>query len=717
MSCTFIPIALCCIFLTFNPLSVLSSTPAFRWDQRIFILHVGDASTPPLHKSLKALCEVTGGSYVQINPSVSSISMIFNQIFPPKPRPSTMADPLRLPSMSTPQAQLDEAPIQTVASSVFVNGGPVCSFQCMEGGRLKKPTIHRAMLLFAGVCEHPRWILRAESSPSTQLHAKSVQSPIWCIPESHFPSKKLDVLPPRPSQPILSYSRNYQAADSLVFDPYFVIKALHHLEKMQLSIHQLILDAGENPPPLINRMLQRDVYICEWLGGTLKKCSNEAFDQLHAPKTVGGREHFPVCVRGAGRLTPGGDAILNIGILHVPDKWLALKDFVDSPSQLSDKLSTLTLLPPDAHILIPLLIKLAEMEIRVLKKKEGKVEVPKSGALAGLIKRKNSTCAAARAIPMDDEWKAELRAYLFRLPHYYLTAIRQVLSPLLPPNMLPLISFDGHESLPCYSPTCLIKIQNGEKAALDGNDWLRSMEQQMHSHRSAIREQLPIEQNTAKPKKGSHQGESTVLFRYGHFDPRLPEHLYLNSLRALPPPKDDRPLTAKAGALDPITLLSSSCLLAFYESRRRWIFGGTGLTTRGLHVEGVNTDGVNVHHYNFNQKLDDNPLLTLAGIGADTTSCTPIARMGDFKERLHFSPTVFVDFEGRGAIGTAITTSSDGSPQYCVDDEAIPLHFFDSNSGEFCDSPQNRSRARLAVNFGNVSLYVYDSCYSSRRCN
>lgn len=129
-----------------------------------------------------------------------------------------------------------------------------------------------------------------------------------------------------------------------------------------------------------------------------------------------------------------------------------------------------------------------------------------------------------------------------------------------------------------------------------------------------------------------------------------------------------------------------------------------GLTTRGLHIEGVNNDGVNVHHCNPNQKTEDERLITLAGVGADETISSPIARMGDFKERLSFAPTNFVDYCGcSSAVGAAVTTASDGSPKYSVDDDVLPLHFFDAASGEFMDSPQARSRARLMINFGNVS--------------
>jgi hypothetical protein len=233
------------------------------------------------------------------------------------------------------------------------------------------------------------------------------------------------------------------------------------------------------------------------------------------------------------------------------------------------------------------IFQLAEAELRVLQKTETKEVEPKSGALAGLIKKKNNSVAAAKAIHMDDDWKSDFRAYLFRLPHYYLPAIRHVLSPMLPPSILPLLNFDGHESglpFPCYSPTCLHKIQNGEKAARDHNERLRNIEQRMHMHRSMHEALLAsghvqsMERNSSTLKKGLQQGGDKISFGYGQYDPRVPEHRYLNSLRNLPPPKKDHKVPAKIGVLDPITLLPSTCLLAFYESRRRWIFGGTGLS-------------------------------------------------------------------------------------------------------------------------------------------
>ena len=53
------------------------------------------------------------------------------------------------------------------------------------------------------------------------------------------------------------------------------------------------------------------------------------------------------------------------------------------------------------------------MELRILKKLESKEAVPKAGAMTGLIKKKVSSVMAARAIHLDDNWKADFRAYLF----------------------------------------------------------------------------------------------------------------------------------------------------------------------------------------------------------------------------------------------------------------------------------------------------------------
>ena len=687
----------------------------FRWDQRIFILHIGNASTPPLHKSLRALCEVTGGCYMKVNPSQPSLQKILTRISPPKPRQHSIPDPLRLPSMPTQVIPDESVDSQLDNANLFVNGGPICSFQCLEGGGQGMPSLHRAMLLFSGSCEQQRWIL----ANGLDISLSQVQTPIWNIPESHFPSKKLDTLPPRPSQPLLHYSRNFQGVGSQVFDPYYVMKALHHLDKLNVTIRQLLVAAGDNPPPIINRMIQRDVYICDWLGEHESTAKDETSNSSGAPRTVAGREHFPVCCRGAGRPSlsgEGSDNILNIGILHVPHNWLKLKDVAKtdmasmSDKKLEERLPTLTLLPPDADRLIPLLIKIAEMELRIIKKIDSKEVASRSGATSGLIKKKVNSTAAARAIHMDDNWKADFRAYLVRLPPYYLPAVRRVLRPMLPPSVVSLLNFDSQESLSllCFSPTCLVKIQNGEKSARNSNDWLRNNELRMQRTTSMHEVQMAAENNTGRSftgQGGRQNMAAEVSFGYGQYDPRMTEHQYLNMLRNLPPPWKNGQQEAPVNTSLPsrIALLPKSCLLPYYESRRRWIFGGTGLTTQGLHVEGVNNDGTNTHRYDASNKPEDQPLLALAGL-ANTTSSAPIARMGDFKERLNFTPVSFVDYGT--STGASITTSSNGSPQYSVDDDVLPLNFFDNTTGLFTDSPEARARARLMISFGNVSFML-----------
>lgn len=274
-------------------------------------MHIADSSTPPLHPNLRALCEVTGGADIKIQPSISSFSKLLARLAPPRPNPYSIPDPLRLPSMPE-QSQIKNDTQQN--KTYFTNGGPVVGFQAFEGGG----SLHRAMLLFAGSCEQTRWIFIPTTDAATEVQAY-VQSPVWSFPESFYPSKKLDTLPPRPSQPLLHYSRNYQAVGSPSFDPVYVMKAIHHLDQLQSSIHKQLIEFGESPPPIVNRMMQRDVYICEWLGGTEQNTADKQVgpNQSGAPRTMPGREHFPVCVRGAGRPTvsgEGGDNVLNVSM-------------------------------------------------------------------------------------------------------------------------------------------------------------------------------------------------------------------------------------------------------------------------------------------------------------------------------------------------------------------------------------------------------------------
>ncbi len=147
--------------------------------------------------------------------------------------------------------------------------------------------------------------------------------------------------------------------------------------------------------------------------------------------------------------------------------------------------------------------------------------------------------------------------------------------------------------------------------------------------------------------------------------------------------------------------LPHECLLAFYESRRRWIFGGTGLSCSGLAVEGVHNSGSNVHHCKNNRSLMDAPLLSLTGVGASTIEMTPIKNMGEFKGRLLFTKQPFMGYGCNDSTISAATTAADGSPIWSMSDESLPLGFFDPKTAEFNDSLENRIRAKLSINFGN----------------
>ncbi len=288
---------------------------------------------------------------------------------------------------------------------------------------------------------------------------------------------------------------------------------------------------------------------------------------------------------------------------------------------------------------------------------------------------------------------------------------------MLPPSVLSLLP-DNQEPLPslCFSRACLMKIKNGEQLARDGNDWLRSIERDLRQRKSKSAHDAPVASTVVmsstysvgrgviEPQLGSTKS------KHGQFDPQsMTEHSYKESLRSLPPPRIDK-IDSRDGnsssspysVLDILNDLPSSCLLPYYESRRRWIFGGgTSLTTRGLHVDGVNNDGVNTQHFSSNEKVDDEPLITLARVGADTTNQKKISEMGDFKERLAFNRVPLVGYGGSNASGSAVTTAADGSPTFTADDEVFPLNFFDPKTGEFIDNCQIRAKARQMINFGN----------------
>jgi hypothetical protein len=112
--------------------------------------------------------------------------------------------------------------------------------------------------------------------------------------------------------------------------------------------------------------------------------------------------------------------------------------------------------------------------------------------------------------------------------------------------------------------------------------------------------------------------------------------------------------------LDVLGDLPAQCLMAYYESRRRWIFGGPSLTTHGLHVEGVNNDGSNSQRCGrtWNDKMECP--LTLAGVGVSVMNETSTSKMGDYRERW-VDKTVI----NRRALSAAIDASNDNFASDC----------------------------------------------------
>ena len=469
---------------------------AFRWDQRTFCLGIGEHGDS-LHPSLRALCDVTGGFHTAIK-NVSYISKVSEQLLqliaPPIPNEWPLPNPLYLPFSPQHTSDNNMNDIGRDEGGVFVNGGPICCFQQLEP-TLNGTTspIHRAMLLYA-----PN-VNKIDDSTSSTV-TKLAPSPIWCIPESYFPSKKLDSLPSRSAQPILNYSRQYQIIGTNIFDPIYIMKLIHRLDQIVMSNRSMVHGINSKQTQH-EHVLQCDMYFCEWL----KQIEG---DIQQRPKTQQGQEFFPVCVRGAGRpsLSEGDDNVLNIGILHLPH----------NNTQNKPKPSTLTLLPPEPHILIPLLLKAAEVENRALKKGLEKGE--KMSLDASKI-QKNLNIISKNVL-LDENWLSEFRAYLFRLPPYYIFSLRVCLRQLLPSRCQSLIGIDSVDNIvsQCFSRQCLHKIRSGEQLSRDNVDRLERKEEE---HRTKLCD-------------GNDQKQDDI--GYGHFDKRLPINNYLNALRHMPPP-------------------------------------------------------------------------------------------------------------------------------------------------------------------------------------
>lgn len=672
----------------------------FRWDQRIFCLGVGGregvSSSQHFHPQLRALCEVTGGSHWMVRNSGTLQQVtdaILKRISPPLPRELPIQDPLFQRAGNSSSSLLPVSPLAPVtavtvpAGSSFVSGGPVCCFQALEAEEGGRPPVKlRAMLLYTA----------STATCNAQRDAQILSSPLWCIPESFYPSKKLDTLPPRQAQPLLYFSKYPFNLGGKSFEPIQVIKMLHRLDQLIAANRKI---TGQTA-----KYLHRDVYVCEWLAPEGGK---------PVPISISNRvEYFPVFVPGAGRpMSEDTENYLNIGILHVPANCSTLACLATP-----NRLATLTLLPPEPHILLPLLIRAAEAENRLLTKLEASKNAAAAagGTKTGLAQKQ---ALAKAVIPIDDHWRSEFRAYMFRLPPYYQLALKRALRSVLPTSAHSLLHIEAMDSLAlqCYSVVCAQKIRNGEQIARDFNERLERQEAGLRRQGAAQSGDLSTKAyNDEKPLK------------YGQFDTRTSTDSYLAALRNMPAPwrvgtagqrtqenkkgREGKSDTASdtgddgespKSIVDTLGDLPATCLMAYYESRRRWIFGGTGLTTRGIIVEGVNNDGTNSQCGRPGPDNQEESLLSFAGVGVSSLNQTTTTKMGDYRERLLFSRSPVVGCGSNDAAGVSATTAIDGSPTWSVDDDALPMTFFNPQTGEFADSVQARVRSRLMVNFGN----------------
>jgi hypothetical protein len=505
----------------------------------------------------------------------------------------------------------------------------------------------------------------ATQNPQTESSTVALSPPLFCIAESYFPNKMLDTLPPRSAQPKLYYSRYPAVLGSKSFVPIQVIQQLHRLDQLLISNHKR--KAVTTPV----RLLHRDVYICDWReaeGGTVKP-------DPPLPSNV--PEYVPVFVPGAGRpsLSEDGENYLNIGILHIPTVTPASNG--PGPNRTSaSNLTTLTLLPPEPQILLPLLLRVAELEHRAWKKSLEANQM------------KSATASSVEALPtkvhvsIDEAWKSEFRAYLFRIPPYYHNAVKRCLRPILPSSLHSLLHLESMDVIvsQCFSKVCHQKIRNGEVIA---KEYTERMERQEAMIRFSKAGAASIIESTGQLTDADlHPKQQKV----GHYDPRCSTDSYLASLRSIPAPwrlfgsnhdsveggktekqasptlgSQLKPLTSPTSALDDLGDLPADCLLAFYESRRRWIFGGPGLTVRGLHVEGVPNDGSNSQRRVSTASGETNDqyecLLSIGGVGASTLNQTTTTKMGEYRERLLFSRSPIVGYGSNDAAGVSATTA------------------------------------------------------------
>jgi integrator complex subunit 6 len=626
-----------------------------------------------------------------------------------------LSDPISLLSYGQ---QQKKNTIKRPNGGMFVNGGPLVIFQALESDMSagKATTKHRAGIFYVPITHGDA------SAPSACGDDSSIpmfQPPVWCIPESFFPSKKLDALPPRPAQPCLLFSRFPSRLGSKCFEPSSVMKALARLDQLVLANLKLIAPSGAFANQQ-SRFLKRDVYICEWIAVDGKG--------LEGPTNPQNTEFFPVLVAGAGRptLSDGEGNYLSIGILHVPPRT----QNVSFPSSAAAQSSTLTLLPPEPHVLLPLLIRAAESEHRALKKAVAVIEHSSKDSLSiGLVHKQAS--AASRTVHLDESWRSEFRAYLFRLPPYYQNALKRSLRGVLPSSAHSLLNTDSNEgalALQCFSKICLQKIRTAEQMAKNANERLERQEAELRRRGMPILDKPSRtdqhqhqQQQSSRSNIGSDSSKNAVnTIKFGQYDPRCPVESYLAALRQMPAPwripstagsavtsnpKSNNTFSKESAenenAMDALGDLPGNCLMAYYESRRRWIFGGSGISMRGVHVDGVNNDGSNVQRCGAVKDKSTESLLSFAGVGVSELNATSTAKMGDYRERLLWSRAPVVGYGANDSSGVAATTSQNGAPVWSVDNDAMPIAFFDERTGDFVDSVQARIRSRLFVNFGN----------------
>ena len=309
----------------------------------------------------------------------------------------------------------------------------------------------------------------------------------------------MDSLPPRSAQPILNYTSQFQGGFAASFDPQSVMKMLARLNHIYSVLNERTDSGGKGNQKPNLKGFHRDTYVCKWLGKNKR------------PKSLKGIQHFPVFVRGASRqsLFEDNNNLMYIGILHIP-----LQD--SDVNHLDGKaMSSFTILPPDPHIVLPLILKIAEIEYRIAKR-----QFDRKDSTAFVMRQ--SSYESSRPISVDEKWRNEFKAYLQRVPPYYQQAMRKCLRPLLPIAVHALLVTESIDVMAsqCFSRVCYQKIRNGEAMMRDHN------ERQENQERDLLRNRNPV----------SEQEGNVSDVGYGQYDPRGSISSYLASLRSLPCP-------------------------------------------------------------------------------------------------------------------------------------------------------------------------------------